>query len=112
MAVVEPRASFSIPVIQAQFDSKQATFHIPIFLLPITRQIFYKRYVCDNGQRVAYSADWADLTRANRRPEVADSGDLESIVRELPRNDSFKTRISVSLGSAKAVTITTQPGLC
>ena len=106
MAVVEPRASFSIPAIHAKFDSKQLTFHIPIFLLPITRQIFYKRYVCDIGQRVAYSADWADLTRTNRRLEVADSGDLESIARVLPRNDLFKTRIRVSLGSAKAVTIT------
>ena len=85
MAVVEPRASFSdwIPAIQYKFDSKQASFHIPIFLLPITRQIFYKRYVCDIGHRVAYSADWADLTRTNRL-EMADSGDLESIARELP----------------------------
>ena len=76
------------------------------FLLPVTRQIFYKRYVCDIGQRVAYSADWADLTRTNRRLEVADSGDLEPIARELPSNDLFKTRIRVTFGSAKAVTIT------
>ena len=55
---------------------------------------------------MAYSADWADLTRTNMRLEVADSGDLESIAHELPRNDLFKTRITVSLGSAKAVTIT------
>ena len=80
-----------IPVIQSKFDSKQAAFHIPIFLLPITRQIFYKRYVCDIGRCVAYSGDWADLTRTNRRLEVA---------------DLFKTKIRVSLGSAKAVTIT------
>ena len=53
-----------------------------------------------------YSADWVDLTRTNRGLEVADSGHLESITRELPRNDLFKTRIRVSLGSAKAVTIT------
>ena len=106
MVVVEPRASFSIPAMHAKFDSKQATFHIPIFLLPITRQIFYKRYVCDIGQRVACSAAWADLPRTNRRLEVADSGDLESIARELPRNDLFKTRIRVSFGSTKAVTIT------
>ena len=106
MAVVEPRASCSIPAIHAKFDCKQATFHIPIFLLPVTRQIFYKRYVCDIGQRVAYSADWADFTRTNRRIEVADSGDLEPITSELPSNDLFKTRIRVTLGSAKAVTIT------
>ena len=106
MAVVEPRASFSIPTIHANFDCKQATFHIPIFLLPVTRQIFYKRYVCDIGQRVAYSTDWADFTRTNRRIEVADSGDLEPIACELPRNDLFKSRIRVTLGSAKAVTIT------
>ena len=106
MAVVEPRAPFSIPAIHAKSDCKQATFHIPIFLLPVTRQIFYKRYVCDIGQRVAYSADWADLTRTNRRLEVADSADLEPIARELPSNDLFKTRIRVTLGSAKAVTIT------
>ena len=108
MAVVEPHALFLdwIPAIQSKFDSKHATFHIPILLLPITRQIFYKRYVCDIGQRVVYSADWADLTRTNRRLEVADSGDLESIARDLPRNDLFKTRIRVTLGSAKAVTIT------
>ena len=31
MAVVEPRASFSIPAIHAKFGCKQATFHIPIF---------------------------------------------------------------------------------
>ena len=37
---------------------------------------------------------------------MADSGDLECIAHELPRNDLFKTRIRVSLGSAKAVTIT------
>ena len=104
--MVEPRASFSIPAKHAKFDCKQATFHIPIFLLPVTRQIFYKRYVCDIGQRVAYSADWADLTRTNRRLEVAGSGDLEPIARELPSNDLFKTRIRVTLGSAKAVTIT------
>ena len=97
---------FSIPAIHAKFDCKQATFHIPIFLLPVTRQIFYKRYVCDIGQRVAYSADWADFTRTNRRIEVVDSGNLEPIARELPRNDLFKSRIRVTLGSAKAVTIT------
>ena len=106
MAVVEPRASYSIPTILAKFDCKQATFHIPIFLLPVTRQIFYKRYVCDIGQRVAYSTGWADFTRTNRRIEVADSGDLEPIACELPSNDLFKTRIRVTLGSAKAVTIT------
>ena len=55
---------------------------------------------------MAYSADWADLTRTNRRLEVADSGDIESIARELSSNDLFKTRIRVTLGSAKAVTIT------
>ena len=38
--------------------------------------------------------------------EVIDSGDLEPIARELPSNDLFKTRIRVTLGSAKAVTIT------
>ena len=37
---------------------------------------------------------------------MVNSGDLESIARELPSNDLFKTRIRVSLGSAKAVTIT------
>ena len=106
MAVVEPRAPFSIPAIHAKFDCRKATFRIPIFLLPVTRQIFYKRYVCDIGQRVAYSADWADLTRTNRRLEVAGTGDLDPIARELPSNDLFKTRIRVTLGSAKAVTIT------
>ena len=60
MAVVEPHASFSIHAIHAEFDSKQATFHIPILLLLITRQIFHKRYLCDVGQHVKYSADWAD----------------------------------------------------
>ena len=106
MAVVEPRDSFSIPAVHAKFDSKQATFHIPIFLLPVTRQILHKRYVCDIGQRVAYSADGADLTRTNTRLEVADSGDIQPIARVLSRDDLFKTRIRVSLGTAKAVTIT------
>ena len=55
---------------------------------------------------MAYSVCWADLTRTNRRLEVADSGDLDPIARELPSNDLFKTRIRVTLGSAKAVTIT------
>ena len=55
---------------------------------------------------MVYSADWADFTRTNRRIEVADSGDLEPIARELPSNDLFKSRIRVTLGSAKAVTIT------
>ena len=53
MAVVEPRASFLdwIPVTHSNFDSKEAKFHIPISLLPITRQIFFKRHACDTGQR-------------------------------------------------------------
>ena len=55
---------------------------------------------------MAYSADWADLTRTNRRLEVAGTGDLKSIACELSRNDLFKTRNRVSLGTATAVTIT------
>ena len=78
---------------------------VGVLLPPITGQILYKRYVCDTGQRVAYSVDRADLTRTNTKLEVADSGDLQSIARVLPRDDLFKTRIRVSLGTAKAVTI-------
>ena len=37
---------------------------------------------------------------------MADSDKLESIAHELPRNDLFKMRIKVSVGSAMAVTIT------
>ena len=55
---------------------------------------------------MAYSAGWADLTKTNRRLEVADSGDFEPIACELLSNDLFKTRIRVTFGSAKAVTIT------
>ena len=66
-------------------------------------QYQFKRYVCDIGRRDCYNVDWVDFTRTNGTLEVADSDDLKFIARELPRNDLFKTRIKVSLGSAKAV---------
>ena len=108
MAVVEPRASFPdwILAIHSKFYSKHSTFHIPISLLPIARQIFFKRYVCDIGQRDTCNVDWDDFTKTNRRLDVVDLDDLGSIASELPRNDLFKKRIGVSVGSAKAVTIT------
>ena len=54
----------------------------------------------------ACNVDRADFTRTNRRLEVVDSDDLESLAFELPRNVLFKARIRVSLRSAKAVPIT------
>ena len=53
MALVGPRASILdlISAIDLKIDSKQATFHVPTSFLPIARQVFLKRYMCEIEQR-------------------------------------------------------------
>ena len=50
-------------------------------LLPVTRQVLYRRYVGDIGKRDSYHVIWVDQTKANKELEVNDSDlyDLKSI---------------------------------
>ena len=107
MAVVDPTIPDWIPTVDMKCDGKQLTFSVPAALLPITRQILYRRYVGDIGKRDGYQVIWVDQTKANKDLQVSDSDltDLNNIPSTL-RSDLFKSRTQVSAGTTKVVTIT------
>ena len=107
MAVVDPTIPDWIPTVDMKCDGKQLTFSVPAALLPITRQILYRRYVGDIGKRDGYQVIWVDQTKANKDLQISDSDltDLNNIPSTL-RSDLFKSRTQVSVGTTKVVTIT------
>ena len=107
MAVVNPAIPDWIPTVDMKCDGKQLTFSVPATLLPITRQILYRRYVGDIGKRDGYQVIWVDQTKANKDLQVSDSDltDLKNIPSTL-RSDLFKSRTQASVGTTKVVTIT------
>ena len=105
MAVVDPTIPDWIPTVDMKCDGKQLTFSVPAALLPITRQILYRRYVGDIGKRDGYQVIWVDQTKANKDLQVSDSDltDLNNIPSTL-RSDLFKSRTQVSVGSSLTYT--------
>ena len=93
MAVVDSTIPDWIPTVDMKCDGKQLTFSVPAALLPITRQILYRRYVGDIGKRDGYQVIWVDQTKANKDLQVSDSDltDLNNIPSTL-RSDLFKSR--------------------
>ena len=112
MAVVDPTIPDWIPTVDVKCDGKQLTFSVPAALLPITRQILYRRYVGDIGKRDGYHVIWVDQTKSNKDLEVSDSdqNDLNNIS-STPRSVLFKSRTQVSVGATKVV-IGVQPPAC
>ena len=88
-------------------DPKQMTFDIPHCLMPLTRQIFYRRYVCDVAGTAGYQVDWLDEgTNPTRTIHVEDSNDISIVPTDLPSQDLFRTKIQVNCDTVKLVTIT------
>ena len=88
-------------------DPKQMTFDIPHSLMPLTRQIFYRRYVCDVAGTAGYQVDWLDEgTNPTRTIHVEDSNDISIVPTDLPSQDLFRTKIQVNCDTVKLVTIT------
>ena len=78
------------------------TFDIPHCLMPLTRQIFYRRYVCDVAGTAGYQVDWLDEgTNLTRTIHVEDSNDISIVPTDLPR-----TKIQVNCDTVKLVTMT------
>ena len=73
MAVVDPTIPDWIPTVDVKCDGKQLTFYVPAALLPITRQILYRRYVGDIGKRDCYQVIWVDQTKSSKDLQVSDS---------------------------------------
>ena len=73
MAVVDPTIPDWIPPVDMKCDGKQLTFSAPAALLPVTRQILYRRCVGDRGKKDGYHVIWVDQTKANKELEVSDS---------------------------------------
>ena len=83
------------------------TFDIPHCLMPLTRQIFYRRYVCDVAGTAGYQVDWLDEgTNPTRTIHVEDSNDISIVPTDLPSQDLFRTKIQVNCDTVKLVTIT------
>ena len=58
---------------------------VPHCLMPLTRQIFYRRYVCDVAGTAGYQVDWLDEgTNPARTIHVEDSKDISVVPTELP----------------------------
>ena len=92
-----------IPTIDMKCYGKQLTFSVRAAVLPVARQILYRRYVGDIGKRDGYHVIWVDQTK---ELDVNDSdlNDLKRIPSSL-RSDLFKSRNQVSVESTKVVTI-------
>jgi len=79
-----------VPNVERMKDPKQMTFDIPHCLMPLTRQIFCRRYVCDVAGTAGYQVDWLDEgTSPTRTIHGEDSNDL-------PSQDLFRTKILLS----------------
>ena len=82
-------------------------FDIPHCLMPLTRQIFYRRYVCDVAGTAGYQVDLLEEgTNPTRTIHVGGSKDISVIPTELPSQDLFRTNIQVNCDTLKLVTIT------
>ena len=83
------------------------TFDIPHCLMPLTRQIFYRHYVCDVAGTAGYQVDWLhEGTNPTRTIHVEDSTDISIVPTDLPSQDLFRTKIQVNCDTVKLVTIT------
>ena len=66
-----------MPNAEVKRDPKQMTFDIPHCLMPLTRQIFYRRYVCDVAGTAGNQVDWLDEgTNPTRTIHAEDSKDI------------------------------------
>ena len=96
-----------VPNVEMKKDPKQMTFDIPHCLMPLTRQIFYRRYVCDVAGTAGYQVYWLDEgTNPTRTIHVEDSNDISIVPTDLPSQDLFRTKIQVNCDNVKLVTIT------
>ena len=96
-----------VPNVEMKKDPKQMTFDIPHCLMPLTRQIFYRRYVCDVAGTAGYQVDWLDEgTNPTRTIHVEDSNDISIVPTDLPSQDLFRTKNQVNCDTVKLVTIT------
>ena len=96
-----------VPNVEVKKDPKQMTFDIPHCLMPLTRQFFYRRYVCDVAGTAGYQVDWLDEgTNPTRTIHVEDSNDISIVPTDLPSHDLFRTKIQVNCDTVKLVTIT------
>ena len=95
------------PVKKRRKIPKQMTFNIPHCLMPLTRQIFYRRYVCDVAGTAGYQVDWLDEgTNPTRTIHVEDRNDISIVPTDLPSQNHFRTKIQVNCDNVKLVTIT------
>ena len=96
-----------VPSVEVKKDPKQMTFDIPYCLMPLTRQIFYRRYVCDVARTAGYQVDWLDEgTNPTRTIHVEDNNDISIVPTDLPSQDLFRTKIQVNCDIVKLMTTT------
>ena len=75
--------------------------------MPLTRQIFYRCYVCDVAGTAGYQVDWLDEgTNPNRTIHVEDRNDISIVPTDLPSQNLFRTKIQVNCDTVKLVIIT------
>ena len=66
-----------VPSVEVKKDPKQTMFDIPRCLMPLNRQIFYRRYVCDVAGTAGYQVHWLDEgTNPTRTIHVEDGNDI------------------------------------
>ena len=97
-----------VPAVEVKRDPNQLTFFIPQVLIPLTRQIFFKRYMCNIAQNMDFKVNWVDEAQNPiRTMDIEDSlsQDMSDIATQLPP-DLFRTKIQVNCGQVKLVTIT------
>ena len=94
-----------IPDVNKKLDTKQVTFKIPLELLVLTRKILCKRYVYDIGNRQGYHVDWINQDKYNTEIKITDTPDLTEVPTSLPCDELYKSKIQVSYGLRKLVTI-------
>ena len=96
-----------VPSVEVKKDPKQMTFDIPHCLMPLTRQIFYRHYVCDVARTAAYQVDWLDEgTNPTRTIHIEDNNDISIVPTDLPSQDLFRTKIQVNCDTVKLMTAT------
>ena len=80
-----------VPYVEVKKDPKEMTFDIPHCLMPLTRHIFYKRYVCDVAGTAGYQVDWLDEgTNPTRTIHAEDSKDISVVPTDHPSIFNFK----------------------
>ena len=74
-----------VPDVEVKKDPKEMTFDIPHCLTPLTRQIFYKHYVCDVAGTAGYQVDWLDEgTNPTRTIHAEDSKNISVVPTDHP----------------------------